>query len=77
MGYDNWKCTDPSLEGADDWEWACEQYEYSPGYEADLARWIKEAEVFAAAGETFGEDDYRASSAYESIIEDMLQEDGF
>lgn len=76
MGYDNWKCTDPSLEGADDWEWACEKYENSPDYEADLARWIKEAEA-EEPGETFDEDDYRASSAYESVIEDMLQEDGY
>lgn len=71
MGYDDWKCTDPSLEGAEDWEWACEKYENSLDYKIDLARWIKEAEE-EEPGESFDEDDYRDSGAYESVIESIL-----
>lgn len=75
-GYDNWKCTDPSLENEWDWTLACEEYEDTPEYKMDLAQWLKEAREDDPE-RTFTEDDYRLSSAYENIIEDILRGDDY
>ena len=72
MGYDHWKCTDPALEGASDWEYYSEQYEGSPEYATDLENWLKEARE-EEPDETFTEDDYRRSYAYENVIEDIMK----
>jgi len=70
--YDNWKCTDPALEGAEDWERECEAYEDSPEYATDLEQWLKEAHE-EEPDETFTEEDYQRSSAYENIIEERMK----
>ena len=72
--YDNWKTTDPALEN--EWEWmlACEDYENSPEYATDLAQWLKEGHE-EEPDETFTEDDYRRSSAYENIIEERMEQE--
>jgi hypothetical protein len=75
-GYDNWKTTDPSLENEWDWILACEEYEDTPEYKMDLEQWLKEAREDDPE-RTFTEDDYRLSSDYENIIEDILREDGY
>lgn len=74
--YDNWKCTDPSLENEWDWIVASEEYENSPEYETDLAQWLKEAKE-EDPDETYTEDDYRLSSAYENVIEYRLNDGAY
>jgi hypothetical protein len=75
-GYDNWKCTDPSLENEWDWITACEEYEDSPEYATDLAQWLKEMKE-EDPDETYTEDDYRWSSTYENVIEYRLSDGGY
>ena len=70
--YDNWKTTDPALENEWEWTLACEDYEKSPEYATDLAQWLKEGHE-EEPDETFTEDDYRRSSAYENIIEERMK----
>lgn len=70
--YDNWKCTDPALENEWEWTLACEDYENSPEYATDLAKWLKEAHE-EEPDEIFTEEDYWSSSAYENIIEDRMR----
>lgn len=71
-GYDAWKTTDPALENEWDWILACENYEDSPEYATDLAQWLKEAHE-EEPDETFTEEDYQSSYAYESIIEERMK----
>jgi hypothetical protein len=73
--YDNWKCTDPALEGAEDWVRECEAYEDSPEYATDLEKWLKEARE-EEPDEEWTEDDYIDSAAFENIIEQRLK-DGY
>ena len=72
--YDNWKTTDPALENEWDWTLAREEYEDSPEYATDLEQWLKEAHE-EEPDETYTEDDYRGSYAYENIIEERMKED--
>lgn len=71
--YDNWKTTDPSLEG--EWEWvlACEDYEESPKYQQDLAEWLSAVREADPKGE-YNEADYQISDCYNNAVEDMLKE---
>lgn len=66
--YDNWKCTDPALEGEWDWVVSCEEYEDSEEYRTDLAQWLKEM-AEEDPGVAYTEDDYRNSSTYENAVE--------
>jgi hypothetical protein len=75
-GYDNWKCTDPALENEWDWTLACEEYEDTPEYKEDLANFLKEMKEEDPDGE-YDEGDYRLSSDYENIIEDILKGDDY
>lgn len=75
MGYDNWKCTDPSLEGSEYWESESEAYIASDDYPRDLEQWLKEARE-EEPDEEWTEDDYIDSAAFENIIEQRLK-DGY